>query len=291
MLIKDEIFIRMDEFTPAEKKVARVLLSDYPGTGLQSAAAVAKGAGTSTPTVLRLVARLGISSYPEFQRRLRAEINQRMSSPVSRAVHSELTDVGSPLQQAVEQRAQLVERLLGSVPPGEFERALRLLTRDAKHVVVHGGYFSRHAAALLATQLDQLIAGVDLAEEPLGRDAGRCLRLGKGSVAVVFDLRRYEVTASQLAALARQRRASVIVVTDEGLSPAAEDADVVLPVPIGGVPFDSFAGLFVLVEALVEGVFRILGTRGVQRMQQWEETVRIQRVPPSGAGLAVGVPE
>jgi DNA-binding MurR/RpiR family transcriptional regulator len=277
MPIKDEIFARMDELSPAEKKVARTLLAGYPSTGLESAAAVAKTAGTSTPTVLRLVSRLGIGSYPEFQRRLRAEVTQQMSSPVSRAEQSATTGDGSLLERAVGQRTRLVEGLLTSVPPSEFDRAVRALAAGPKHVVVSGGYFSRQVANLLTMQLDQLIPGVDLAEEPLGRDIGRYLRLGRDSVAVIFDLRRYELTSREVTTLAKQRRATVIVITDEGLSPAAEDADIVLPVTIAGIPFDSFASLLVLVEALVEGVFQAVGAGSIQRMKAWEESVRIYR--------------
>jgi DNA-binding MurR/RpiR family transcriptional regulator len=289
MPLKDEIFARMDELSPAERKVARTLLASYPSAGLESAAAVAKTAGTSTPTVLRLVTRLGIGSYPEFQRRLREEITQRMSSPVSRAERSATAGEGSLLERAVEQRARLVDRLLSSVPPSEFDRAVRLLAAGPKHVVVSGGYFSRHIAYLLTMQLDQLIPGVDLAEEPLGRDIGRYLRVGKDSVVVVIDLRRYELISREVTALAKQRRATVIVITDEGLSPAAEDADVVLPVTIDGIPFDSFAGLLVLVEALVEGVFHAVGATGLQRMKDWEESVHIYRALRADAGLPRGL--
>ena len=57
----------MDELTPAERKVARTLLARYPAAGLESTAALAAAAGTSKPTVLRLLARLGFGSYPDFQ--------------------------------------------------------------------------------------------------------------------------------------------------------------------------------------------------------------------------------
>ena len=85
--LRDEIFDRMDELSPAEKKVARTLLANYPAAGLASAAALAKAAGTSTPTVLRLVSRLGIGGYPEFQAQLREEVTEQLSSPVSRAAY------------------------------------------------------------------------------------------------------------------------------------------------------------------------------------------------------------
>jgi len=39
--LRDEIFQRMDELTPAERKVARTLLARYPAAGLESTAALA----------------------------------------------------------------------------------------------------------------------------------------------------------------------------------------------------------------------------------------------------------
>jgi DNA-binding MurR/RpiR family transcriptional regulator len=281
--IRDSVFARMDELTPAEKKVARSLLANYPSAGLASAATLAKAAGTSTPTVLRLVTRIGIGSYPEFQETLREEITQQLNSPVNRAADRlGGGGNGSVFSRSTEQRLELVQRLTSTVPPSEFDAAVALLAGPARQIVVNGGYFSRHVAQILVMQLDQLVPGVSFAAEPLGRDIGTYLDLGRDSVAVVFDLRRYELPAKQVAALARQRGAAVIVITDEGLSPAADDADVVLPIAVEGTPFDSFAALVVLVESLVEAVFQRVGQAGLDRMRQWEESVLIHRAFRAG---------
>lgn len=277
-MIKDDIFARMDELSPAERKVARALLAGYPSVGLSSAATLAKAAGTSTPTVLRLVSRLGIPSFPEFQTRLRAEIMHQLSSPFHRAERRIVeSDGDTGLGRLIAQRKQLVELLGSTVPPPEFDRAVALLSAQPKSVVISGGYFSRFVGQILALQLDQIIPNVQFAGEPLGHDVGKYLGLRKDSVVIIFDLRRYELASKQVAQLARQQGASVIVITDEGLSPSAEDADVVLPVSVDGVPFDSFAGLVVLVEALVEAVFQASGQHGLKRMKQWEDKVLIHR--------------
>jgi DNA-binding MurR/RpiR family transcriptional regulator len=277
--LRDEIFQRMDELRPAERKVARTLLARYPAAGLESTAALATAAGTSKPTVLRLLARLGFGSYPEFQQRLRAEVTRSMSaSPLSRARSRRgASSDGSVFLRAVEQRAQLVARLQETVPPGEIDRAVSLLAARPKHVVISGGYFSRLIARMLAMQLDQLIPNVDYADEPLGADVGKYLRAGRDSVAVVFDLRRHELAANEVITMAKARGASVILITDESLSPSAELADIVLPVAVDGVPFDSFAGLLVLTESLVDAVFHGAGEPAVERMADWERSVRIYR--------------
>jgi DNA-binding MurR/RpiR family transcriptional regulator len=102
----------------------------------------------------------------------------------------------------------------------------------------------------------------------------------------VFDLRRHELPAKRIAELVKARGAALVVVTDEGLSPAADDADVVLPVAVDGTPFDSFAALLVLVEVLVEAVFQRVGTAGLERMEQWERSVQIARAFRGGPAVA-----
>lgn len=278
MPINDEIFARMDELSPAEKKVARALLSDYPSAGLDSAARLAKTAGTSTPTVLRLLSRLGIGSYPDFQVLLRAEVAHYMGSPVDRTERGRgLHDEGSVLSQAVREKGALVQALETHVPPSEFSRAVKALAERPKRVVISGGYFTRYLAMLLSYQLDQVIPHVDFVSEPLGHDIGKYLGLAKGSVAILLDFRRYEMAAKAAAQFAKARGATVIVITDQGLSPATDSADIVLPVMVDGIPFDSDVGLVVLLEALVEAVLLATGDRGLERMKQWEKWVQVTR--------------
>jgi DNA-binding MurR/RpiR family transcriptional regulator len=275
----DVIFQRMDELTPAERKVARALLARYPAAGLESTAALAAAAGTSKPTVLRLLGRLGFGSYPEFQERLRAEVTRSMNaSPLSRAqARRAVPSDDSVFLRAVDLRAQLVTRLRDTVPPGEIERAVSLLAGRPRHVVISGGYFSRLIARTLAMQLDQLIPHVDYADEPLGADTGKYLRLGRDSVVIVFDLRRYELAAAEVISTAKSSGATVILITDESLSPSVEEADIVLPVAVDGIPFDSFAALLVLTESLVDAVFHAAGEAALERMADWERSVHIYR--------------
>jgi DNA-binding MurR/RpiR family transcriptional regulator len=277
--LRDEIFQRMGGLTPAERKVARTLLARYPAAGLESTAALAAAAGTSKPTVLRLVARLGFGSYRGFQERLRAEVTRSMSaSPLSRArARRAAPSHDNVFLRAVEQRSQLVTRLQDTVPPGEIERAVSLLAGRPKHVVTSGGYFSRLIARMLAMQLDQLIPNVDYADEPLGADVGKYLRAGRDSLAIVFDLRRHELASEEVVSMAKAGGATVVLITDESLSPSADEADIVLPVAVDGGPFDSLAALLVLTESLVDAVFQRVGEAAIERMADWERSVHIYR--------------
>ncbi|MGH3296580.1 MAG: MurR/RpiR family transcriptional regulator, partial [Trebonia sp.] len=194
--------------------------------------------------------------------------------------------------RAVDARARLVARLPGTVPPAEIERAVALLAGRPRHVVISGGYFSRLVARMLALQLDQLIPNVDFADEPLGADTGKYLRAGRDSVVIVFDLRRHELASKEVVSMAKNSGATILLITDESLSPSAEEADVVLPVAVDGIPFDSFAALLVLMESLVDAVFHSLGESAIERMADWERSVHIHRAfRASGFAVDAATPQ
>src|ERR1700739_2181486 len=67
-------------FTPAERKVARELLADYPRAGLETVARLAHRADVSPPSVVRLVTKLGYTGFPDFQEHLRQEVAARSKS-------------------------------------------------------------------------------------------------------------------------------------------------------------------------------------------------------------------
>lgn len=281
--VRDEIFVHMERMSPAERKVARTVLDDYPGLGLASANSLARAAGTSAPTVLRMVSRLGLGGYAEFQQLLRAEITHDLNSPVRRAEerrHDESRH--GNLGSLTALRGGLVDRLTETVSDAEFASAADLLANRPSSVLISGGYFSRSVAEIMARQLDQIIPNVEFLADPLGYDIGKFHAANRRSVVVLFDVRRYQRAGQRIAALARKQRASLIVITDQGLSPCVEDATVVLPAPVDGIPFDSFAALMVLAEALVEAVFLRTGVRGVERMQLFEDRSHIPRAAQAG---------
>ena len=58
--VRDLIRADYEGLTPSERKFANALLQDYPGAGLASITEVAANADVSTPTVARMVQKLGL---------------------------------------------------------------------------------------------------------------------------------------------------------------------------------------------------------------------------------------
>lgn len=261
----------MDELTEAERRVARGLLADYPAAGLGTSHSLAAAVGVSAPTVVRLAVRLGYRGFSDMQQRLREEVSSSRSSPILRTLaQGRAHRHPTPFAKAMHARMDAIATTVGLVPTSELAAATTLIAECPKQVVVTGGFFSGSIARILALQLSQVRTDVVFAEEPLRRDAGLVLDAKKRSVFVMFDLRRYESAAMELAQQVKDSGTDIILITDRWMSPVASIADVVLPVEVESVPFDTFVALVALVEVIVESVMTQMGDRSLRRMKQWE---------------------
>ena len=68
--VAERLQLLRDELTPAERRVVRALMADYPVAGLGPVAKLAAAAGVSAPTVVRLVTKLSFEGYADFQQSL-----------------------------------------------------------------------------------------------------------------------------------------------------------------------------------------------------------------------------
>ena len=261
----------MDALTDAERRVARKLLADYPAAGLGTSHSLAKLAGVSAPTVVRFATSLGFGGFTDMQHHLRMEISQGGSSPILRALaHGSAHRHHEPVAKAMHRRMDAIEATLRLVSPSEIDAATRLIAQCPARVLVAGGFFSSSIARIMALQLSQVRPDVVFVEEPLRRDVGLILDARKRSVLIIFDLRRYEPAALEIAEQAKAAGHRVVLITDRGMSPVASRADVVLPVEAEAIPFDTFVAVMALVEVMVEMVMTLGGDGSLKRMKQWE---------------------
>ncbi len=261
----------MDELTDAERRVARELLADYPAAGLGTSHSLAQLAGVSAPTVVRFATSLGFGGFTDMQHHLRTEISQGSSSPVLRALaHGSAHRHHEPVAKAMHRRIEAIEATLRLLPRSEIDAATAMIAHCPARVLVTGGFFSVSIARIMALQLSQVRSEVVFVEEPLRRDAGLTLDAKKRSVLVIFDLRRYEPAALEVAEQAKAAGHDVVLITDRGMSPVAARADVVLPVEAEAIPFDTFVAVMALVEVMVEMVMTLGGDKSLKRMKQWE---------------------
>jgi len=263
---------RLDSLSPAERKLARVLLASYPIAGLESVARFAERAGVSPPTVTRFITKLGFRGYPEFQESLRHEVQARLSSPLTR-YRDEAAPRGtdSVLSDALDVAAHNLKATLDVLSHRDANEAVERLSDVRRGVWVLGGRVSAPLARYLAAQLHLLRPGIALVDAERSSPAQQLIDMRKADVLVVFDFRRYQADTIDSARVASAQGCNVILFTDPWLSPASAYARQVITTSVDTVgPFDSLVGAMAVVEAVVAAVLSRLGPRAQSRMQNLE---------------------
>jgi DNA-binding MurR/RpiR family transcriptional regulator len=238
--------------TPSEEKIVQVLLAEYPIAGLGTANSLAKKAGVSDPTVTRLLVKLGFEGFPDFQSRLLADVESRLQSPLHlMKVQKHQPDDEGSMVTYIRSVSNALEKTISATPMVTYDRAAKLLM-EARQVVLVGGRFSRHIAAILASHLLQFRNNVRDLGTLSAQEFDTLVDCGKKDVLVVFDYRRYQRDVIAYATQAAKNGIRIVLFTDQWLSPIAEVAEVTVIAPQEvASPYDSLVPSLAQMEGLV----------------------------------------
>lgn len=253
--IETEIHDAMARLTSAEARAARALLGDYPTLGLAPVAEFAASSHTSPATVLRFVAQLGFSSYPDFQRQLREELSERFKTPLEKTPAAKAGGQGSFLPRFAKKVEDNLRETALRLPEAEFEAVCARIADSRSACHLSGGRFTDAIASYLTAHLRVVRAGVRKLEGRPASRADQLLDVNPRDVIIIFDIRRYDDDLVRLAKAAKDRRATVILITDTWISPASRYARHVLPCAVDvRSTWDSNAVLFSVSEAIIARV-------------------------------------
>jgi DNA-binding MurR/RpiR family transcriptional regulator len=250
--IAERIRSEMHRFTPTERKAAQVLLANYPVAGLETVAEFAGRAGVSAPTVLRFVARLDFGGYPDFQRALREELDKQSQSPLVKARYAHQPDGEGPYEKFRDVLVENVVETFRHLPEAEFDALVETLTDRRRRVHLIGGRFTDALALHMSAHLRVIRAGVShLTGQPSNwRD--QMIDMGPRDVLVVFDIRRYQDDLLTLSEAVNRRGVTVVLFTDQWLSPIARFArHVVAARVLATSRWDSLTAMLGIVEAVL----------------------------------------
>ncbi|WP_342343843.1 MurR/RpiR family transcriptional regulator [Chthonobacter albigriseus] len=260
--IAERIREELQRFTPTERKAAHVLLANYPVAGLETVAEFAKRATVSAPTVLRFVGRLGFPGYPDFQRALREELDKQSQSPLTKG-NAARSGGDGPLEAFRDRLIENISETFRHLPAAEFRGVVDVLADRRRDVHLIGGRFSDAIARHMAAHLRVIRPGVAHMEGQPGNWRDQVVDFGARDTLVVFDIRRYQEDVALVAAAAAKRGSTVVLLTDQWLSPIARHARHILSARVA-VPsrWDSMTAMLGLCETLLAAVTERL----------WDET-------------------
>lgn len=254
--IAERLQSAFDTLTRAEKQLADSLLQAYPVSGLGSITQVAQNADVSTPTVVRMVQKLGFSGFPAFQAALRDELEAKISDPISkRNLWAERAPEAHILNRFTDAVIGNIRQTLTQVDPAMFDRCCAMLADAERSVYVVGGRITRSLAEHFFLHMQVLRSDVTHIQSISNAWPHYLLDINPGDVVVIFDVRRYENSTLKLAEMARERGAVIVLFTDQWRSPVHELAEcsfcgrIVVP-----SAWDSSVSLLLMLETVIADV-------------------------------------
>mgnify|MGYP003852196887 FL=1 len=239
--------------TQSERKFAHSLLENYPAAGLASITIVAANAGVSTPTVARMVQKLGFKGYPQFHQALLKELEAKAAGPTQRrekwAAEAPESHLLNRFAKAVTRN---IEQTFSNIDTEAFDSAVRQLADTEHPLYVVGGRITRALADYAFTHFQAVRPRVTHLTSSSATWPHYLLDMEEGDTLLIFDVRRYETNLERLAELAAERGVRVILITDQWASPIARVAaysfNCWVEIPSA---WDSNISTMMLLEALV----------------------------------------
>ena len=271
--ISDRIHGVLDALTRAERQLAQSVLENYPASGLGPLTALAKDAAVSVPTVARMVQKLGYKSYSEFQAALREELRAKVKTPIAKHdTWAEAAPSGHILNRFTDAVIDNIRLTLGQIDPDAFDHACDLMTNQDHHLYIVGGRITHTLAEYLFLHMQLIRPNVTHVQSTSNTWPHYLLNAKEGDVFVIFDVRRYENNTLKLAELAHQRKAKIVLMTDQWRSPVHQLATVCLSNRIV-VPsaWDSATTIMLLLETMISSIQTFNWSQTKARMEELED--------------------
>ena len=256
--VADRLQESFDSLTRAERQLAVAIRRNYPVSGLGSITTLASNAKVSTPTVVRMVRKLGFTGFAEFQAELKAELEAKITNPIAK--HESWAE-NAPHQHILNQFTEAVidniQQSLGQIDHEAFDSACALLANQKTSIYIAGGRITRALADYFYMHLQMIRGGVKTIDSAANCWPHFLLEMKDQDILVIFDVRRYENSTVKLAELAKDRGVRVILFTDQWRSPVSKFAEVVFSSKIE-VPsaWDSLVVTMLLMETMIADVQR-----------------------------------
>lgn len=260
------------QLTKKEALVADYILNNSNKVCFMSATELAAALDISDNTINRLAKSIGYPSYLELQKQIREHVSHRIENaqrfllnPLERmflAGRSANTPDSSFEAQFLEKSFQSLQDCFRNNAPDKLEKVLSLfLNSQVKYI---GG--QRPTAALaekFGFILRMILSNVLVLKDEYSFE--KIIDIGPKDLFFLIDFNPYSRSAKRLLQYAQERKAQIVLLTDQFTSPLAHYATEVLVVDVNGF---SFFNSNISAQALLEYLCTRLAERASQTAEQ-----------------------
>jgi DNA-binding MurR/RpiR family transcriptional regulator len=253
------------ELTDAQRRAAKYIMDHYEESIFLTASKLAKKAGVSEATIVRLAQVLGFDGYPKMQQMLRDRLQDRLTTVtrLEQTVKHTQAD-GNILSRIIQEDIRNLSETLRDIPLETFHQAVTDMKSARRIFAV--GLRGAHAPALVLTLYLRFLGKQATAVIPGYGDVWNTLQgMCADDLVIGISLPRYTKLTVEIMEFARENGARVGAITDSLVSPLARPADWVIPVHS---QLDSFIESFTAVMSVINALLTELS------VQDPEETMK-----------------
>lgn len=246
--------IKMHErdFSKGQRLIAKYITEHYDKAAFMTASKLGTEVGISESTVVRFATEIGYSGYPQLQQAMQEMIKNQLTSVQRLEVTSSNYAVEELLDASLNQDIDIIRRTRESIPRDQFFGAIDALS-EAKSIYILGAGSSLALATFLYHYICLIFPNVHLinatSEAQILQDM---VRISKDDVFIGISFPRYSKKAVKAMRYANSREATTVAITDNTVSPIAQNAKFSLLARSDMVSFvDSLVGPLSLINALI----------------------------------------
>ena len=263
--------------SPGQRRIARYLIEHITEAAFLSITELADRVGVSQPSVTRFAAAVGFSGYPALREKLQAVALSRLAGGPGAAAEANRSN---ELQAAVDAEiANLGNLRRDFADPDRVIRVGRELSRSAPLTVLGlrisvslAQYFA-YAARRIHPDVRLVTHGGSVAYDTLlqSKEAG-------GTWVLAFGMPRHHNETLTALQVARSAGLRIALITDLGLGPLADEAEVTFATGTGSrLVFDSYAAPGMMAAALLQAMTDADPERTWARLEEYEQLAERQQ--------------
>ncbi|HEX7743923.1 MAG TPA: MurR/RpiR family transcriptional regulator [Micromonosporaceae bacterium] len=219
----------LPSLSPAEQRVARLVVADPAEAARRTITDLATAAETSEATVIRFCRSVGLDGYPQLRIRLAAEAARRVEPPDARVVGGDIppgADMAQIIATIAFNDARAVEETAEQLDPAVCEQVVEAIG-NAGRIDIYGAGASGFVASDFQQKLHR-IGRTAFYFPDVHTALTSAALLSRGDVAVGISHTGTTADAVEVLEQARSRGATTVALTNFPRSPITEVADFVL---------------------------------------------------------------
>lgn len=252
MGIIEKIDDKLPELSKGHKAVATYIKEHYDQAAYMTAAKLGEVTGVSESTVVRFSMEMGFEGYPHFQRTLKEEMKNKLTS-IQRLDYTErFADDRDVIKSIIEGDMENLKETVNSINYDEYEKAASAIL-DAHKIYLMGLRSSSPLSSFMHFYMTLLFDEViHIHSNSANEVFEQILPIKEGDVMIGISFPRYSNRTIRSMEYAKKKGATVIVITDKDDTPMTKYADIKLFAKSSMASFvDSLAAPLSVINALL----------------------------------------